>query len=211
MAAAQIRSGEAVVADLEGLGELVARPGGARGEVGEDPDPDGADARGRHGVYVRGQGVERGGEVGLGAEDAAGGNLTGGTVVLGTFSSAHYLLHADLVANFRALHPQVRVRLAGMNSVQVADGVRNGDLDAGLVALPVDDRSGSCRRRAAMMTTSHPHRLWRPPRRRSASRFVCRARPAGAASFRPGPSLPVRRIRRRRLRRLPLRPSPGSS
>jgi len=27
-----------------------------------------------------------------------------------------------------------------MNSVQVADAVRNGDLDAGLVALPVDDR-----------------------------------------------------------------------
>ena len=67
-------------------------------------------------------------------------NLTGGTVVFGTFSSAHYFLHADLVANFRALHPQVRVRLAGMNSVQVAERVRGGDLDAGLVALPVDDR-----------------------------------------------------------------------
>lgn len=67
-------------------------------------------------------------------------NLTGGTVAFGTFSSAHHLLHTDLIANFRALHPRVRVRLAGMNSVQVADGVRDGALDAGLVALPVDDR-----------------------------------------------------------------------
>jgi LysR family transcriptional regulator, cyn operon transcriptional activator len=67
-------------------------------------------------------------------------NLTGGTVAFGTFSSAHHLLHADLVANFRALHPHVRLRLLGMNSVQVADAVRDGELEAGLVALPVDDR-----------------------------------------------------------------------
>jgi len=66
--------------------------------------------------------------------------LTGGTVAFGTFSSGHHLLHADLVTEFHALHPQVRLRLLGMNSVQVADAVRNGDLDAGLVALPVDDR-----------------------------------------------------------------------
>ena len=66
--------------------------------------------------------------------------LTGGTVSIGTFSSAHHFLHADLIASFRALHPQVRIRLTGMNSVQVADAVRDGDLEAGLVALPVDDR-----------------------------------------------------------------------
>ena len=38
-------------------------------------------------------------------------NLTGGTVAFGTFSSAHHFLHADLVTNFRALHPRVTVRL----------------------------------------------------------------------------------------------------
>lgn len=81
----------------------------------------------------------------MAAEEAAAAvdpvrNLTGGTVAFGTFSSAHYFLHTELVANFRALHPQVKVRLMGMNSVEVANGVRNGDLDAGLVALPVDDR-----------------------------------------------------------------------
>lgn len=67
-------------------------------------------------------------------------NLTGGTVAFGTFSSAHHLIHADLVSQFRALHPQVRLRMVGLNSVHVADGVRDGELEAGLVALPVDDR-----------------------------------------------------------------------
>ena len=67
-------------------------------------------------------------------------DLTGGTVAFGTFSSAQHLLSADLVEQFRALHPYVRLRLVGMNSVQVADAVRTGDLEAGLVALPIDDR-----------------------------------------------------------------------
>ena len=67
-------------------------------------------------------------------------NLTGGTVAFGTFSSAHHFLHTDLVADFRALHPLVSIRLVGLNSVSVADGVRDGELEAGLVALPVDDR-----------------------------------------------------------------------
>ena len=79
------------------------------------------------------------------AEDAADAvgpvrTLTGGSVSLGTFSSAHDLLHVELVTRFRALYPQVRLRLVGMNSVQVAEHVRSGDLEAGLVALPVDDR-----------------------------------------------------------------------
>lgn len=65
--------------------------------------------------------------------------MTGGTVAFGTFSSAHHLLHEDVVADFRALHPLVRVRLVGLNSTDVATAVREGELEAGLVALPVDD------------------------------------------------------------------------
>jgi LysR family transcriptional regulator, cyn operon transcriptional activator len=81
----------------------------------------------------------------MAAEDAAASvdparNLTGGTVAFGTFSTAHHLLHADLVTQFRALYPQVHMRLLGHNSVQVADSVRDGQLEAGVVALPVDDR-----------------------------------------------------------------------
>src|SRR6266487_4180688 len=66
--------------------------------------------------------------------------LTGGTVAFGTFSTAQHLLLTDLIAEFRARHPQVRVRVVGLNSSEVADAVRDGHLEAGLVALPVDDR-----------------------------------------------------------------------
>jgi len=66
--------------------------------------------------------------------------LTGGTVAFGTFSSAHHLLLTELIADFRAQHPNVRVRAVGLNSSEVADAVRAGTLEAGLIALPVDDR-----------------------------------------------------------------------
>ena len=65
--------------------------------------------------------------------------LTGGTVSFGTFGSAHHYLLGGLVQDFRRRHPDVRVRVIGQNSVEVADAVREGTLEAGLVALPVDD------------------------------------------------------------------------
>jgi DNA-binding transcriptional LysR family regulator len=79
--------------------------------------------------------------VGEAAESVRGiRTLTGGTVAFGTFSTAQHLLLTDLIAEFRARHPQVRVRVVGLNSSEVADAVRDGHLEAGLVALPVDDR-----------------------------------------------------------------------
>src|SRR5919202_4054057 len=66
--------------------------------------------------------------------------LTGGTVSFGTFSSAHHFLLVDLVSRFRERYPGVRVRMLGRNSAEVADAVRDGRLEAGLVALPVDDQ-----------------------------------------------------------------------
>ncbi len=65
--------------------------------------------------------------------------LTGGTVSFGTFSSAHHFLLDDLVVQFRERYPTVRVRVLGRNSAEVADAVRDGRLEAGLVALPVDE------------------------------------------------------------------------
>src|SRR4051795_12744924 len=67
-------------------------------------------------------------------------DLTGGTVAFGTFGSAHHYLLGGLVQDFRRRHPDVRVRVVGQNSVEVADAVRDGTLEAGLIALPVDDR-----------------------------------------------------------------------
>jgi DNA-binding transcriptional LysR family regulator len=65
--------------------------------------------------------------------------LTGGTASLGTFSTAHHLLLPGLVEEFVRRHPEVAVRVVGENSVQLADAVRAGRLEAGLVALPIDD------------------------------------------------------------------------
>jgi DNA-binding transcriptional LysR family regulator len=67
-------------------------------------------------------------------------DVTGGTVAFGTFGSAHHYLLGGLVEEFRARHPSVRVRVVGQNSAEVADAVRDGQLEAGLVVLPVDDR-----------------------------------------------------------------------
>src|ERR687895_149654 len=66
--------------------------------------------------------------------------LEGGTVAFGTFGSAHHYLLAGLVEDFRTRHPSVRVRAIGQNSAEVADEVREGRLEAGLVMLPIDDR-----------------------------------------------------------------------
>ncbi|MHA3723449.1 LysR family transcriptional regulator [Leucobacter sp. HY1910] len=63
-----------------------------------------------------------------------------GMVSFGTFSSAHLYLLTDLIKEFRTLHPSVRVHVTGLNSSEVADGVRSGELEAGLIQLPVDDR-----------------------------------------------------------------------
>src|SRR3954447_16194651 len=65
--------------------------------------------------------------------------LTGGTASLGTFSTAHHLLLPGLVEDFVSRHPEVAVRVVGENSVQLADAVRPGRLEAGLVGLPVDE------------------------------------------------------------------------
>jgi DNA-binding transcriptional LysR family regulator len=65
--------------------------------------------------------------------------LTGGTVAFGTFSSAHHYLTGGLVQDFRTRYPGVRIRVVGQNSAEVADAVRNGELEAGLIVLPVED------------------------------------------------------------------------
>jgi DNA-binding transcriptional LysR family regulator len=63
-----------------------------------------------------------------------------GTVSFGTFNSAHLYLLTDLIRDFHALHPGVRIQVTGLNSAEVADAVRDGRIEAGLVQLPIDDR-----------------------------------------------------------------------
>lgn len=66
--------------------------------------------------------------------------LAGGTVAFGTFSSAHLYLLPAVTAEFHRRYPGVQIRVLGLNSAEVADAVRAGDLEAGLVQLPIDDR-----------------------------------------------------------------------
>jgi DNA-binding transcriptional LysR family regulator len=63
-----------------------------------------------------------------------------GTVAFGTFSTAHHHLFGEAVAEFRRRYPRVRLRIVSRNSTEIADAVRRGELEAGLVALPVDER-----------------------------------------------------------------------
>ncbi len=62
-----------------------------------------------------------------------------GTVAFGMFNSGYVVL-AGLIPAFRALYPGISVRMIGANSAQIADQVRSGRLEAGVVALPVDAR-----------------------------------------------------------------------
>ena len=64
--------------------------------------------------------------------------LAGGTASLGTFSTAEHLLLPGLVEDFARRHPDVAIRMVGQNSSELADAVRAGRLEAGLVALPID-------------------------------------------------------------------------
>jgi DNA-binding transcriptional LysR family regulator len=66
--------------------------------------------------------------------------LRGGTATFGTWGTARYYPGVDFVAEFRHRHPSVRVRVVGLNSSEVVEAVRAGELEAGMVSLPIDDR-----------------------------------------------------------------------
>jgi DNA-binding transcriptional LysR family regulator len=77
-------------------------------------------------------------------EDAADsvGELTalrGGTVALGSFGEPSAWRVDEMVAAFLRRHPDVSVRLVGRNSSAIAERVRRGELEAGVVLLPIDD------------------------------------------------------------------------
>ena len=61
------------------------------------------------------------------------------TVAFGTFGAPENYGLAELIRAFLADHPRSRVRIVGRNSSSTADAVRSGDLDAAVVALPIDD------------------------------------------------------------------------
>jgi DNA-binding transcriptional LysR family regulator len=60
-------------------------------------------------------------------------------VTIGTFRNAPYYGIAGLAARYCERHPDARLRMQGQNSFDVARAVQDGELEAGLVVLPVDD------------------------------------------------------------------------
>jgi len=66
--------------------------------------------------------------------------LRGGVASFGLPRNAELYELTDLAAEMHARHPLVGMRLIGQNSVEVADAIREGALEAGLVVLPVDDQ-----------------------------------------------------------------------
>lgn len=66
--------------------------------------------------------------------------LRGGTAAFGLWSHSHYYGTTDIAAEFRHRHPEVRLRLLGQNSAEVTEQVRMGNLELGMIALPIDDQ-----------------------------------------------------------------------
>lgn len=65
--------------------------------------------------------------------------LRGGVASFGLPRNAELYELTDLAAEMYARHPLVGMRLIGQNSVEVAEAIREGALEAGLVVLPVED------------------------------------------------------------------------
>jgi DNA-binding transcriptional LysR family regulator len=88
-----------------------------------------------------------------------------GTVSMGMFGNAPYYLLAEVVADFRRRHPDVRVRIVGQNSSEVAEALRAGELEAALLALPIDDTGLDVRpllRDEIVYVSADPERVRRP-------------------------------------------------
>jgi DNA-binding transcriptional LysR family regulator len=91
--------------------------------------------------------------------------LRGGTITLGTFSDPEGWELGHMISRFLRRHPAVSVRLLGMNSSVTADRVRRGELEAGVVLLPIDDDKLTVRpiiRDEVVYVSADPERTSRP-------------------------------------------------
>jgi DNA-binding transcriptional LysR family regulator len=64
--------------------------------------------------------------------------LRGGTVAVGVFGEPSAWRVDELATAYLRRHPDVSVRLVGRNSSAIVERVRRGDLEAGVVLLPID-------------------------------------------------------------------------
>lgn len=93
-------------------------------------------------------------------------SLSGGIAAFGLLRNSKYYDVEDLLARFHREHPDVRLRVVGLNSVEVASAVASGELEAGLVVLPIDEaglRVTPLRRDEVLYVSSDPERLAAAP------------------------------------------------
>ncbi|WP_313817443.1 LysR family transcriptional regulator [Citricoccus sp.] len=64
-------------------------------------------------------------------------SLESGVATFGAARNAHLYGLTNLVQEFHTQHPGVRIRMIGLNSYGVAQSVNDGEVEAGLVVLPV--------------------------------------------------------------------------
>jgi DNA-binding transcriptional LysR family regulator len=103
-------------------------------------------------------------------EDAAGSvgelaSLHTGTVTVGVFSGPVAWRLEELVASFLRDHPNLTVRLIGRNSSAIVQRVRSGELEAGLVLLPIDGDNLDVRpivRDEVFYVSAYPERTRQP-------------------------------------------------
>jgi DNA-binding transcriptional LysR family regulator len=91
--------------------------------------------------------------------------LTRGTLAIGVFGEPSAWRLDELAAAFLRRHPELSLRLVGPNSAAIADRVRRGELDAGVVLLPVDDDGLEVRplvRDEVLYVSASPERTRRP-------------------------------------------------
>lgn len=105
----------------------------------------------------------------LGADTALNALLTGrgGTVSFGILRNASYYGLSDLASVFCEAHPNVHLRLVGQNSFEVADAVRSGELEAGLLCLPIPASDLAIKplmRQEILWASSKPERCRQPMR-----------------------------------------------
>jgi DNA-binding transcriptional LysR family regulator len=91
--------------------------------------------------------------------------LRGGTVAVGIFGEPSAWRVDELVTAFLRRHPEVSVRLVGRNSSAIVERVLRGELEAGVVLLPIDDDKLDVRpivRDEVLYVSASPDRTKRP-------------------------------------------------
>jgi DNA-binding transcriptional LysR family regulator len=91
--------------------------------------------------------------------------MRSGGVALGTFSAPSTWRFEEVVAGFLERRPNLTVRFLSHNSSAIAERVRHGELEAGVVLLPIDDERLEVRplvRDELLYVSADPERTRRP-------------------------------------------------